>query len=192
MPKLHFRHGAMNSSKTANLLMVAHNYRSLGRSVIIMKPSLDTRDGEGIVSSRAGISMPVDLSISYDTDILTAFKSMVGPVSCVLVDEAQFLTSGNVDQLRELSLTCPVICYGLRTDYMTNLFPGSKRLMEVADSIEEIKTVCVTCSKKAIVNAKFLVDDTGRHIIIREGSSEPDLGSEEKYRASCWECWIKD
>ena len=108
----------------------------------------------------------------------------------MLVDEAQFLSEVNVDALRMVSRTIPVICYGLRTDYLTRLFTGSKRLMEVADNIEEIKTVCSLCEKKAVVNAKYYIDPTKDRVVIRsDGPSEIDLGGEDKYQAMCWECY---
>lgn len=183
MAKLYFRYGAMNSSKTANLLMVAHNYKSQGKKVIIIKPKIDTRSGEYVVRSRAGLEENCDILLDKN-DILLNYTNMFHDVSCILVDEAQFLTSVHVEQLREISNNTPVICYGLRTDYMSNLFPGSKRLMELADSIEEIKTICVECNKKAIINAKIIDNQ-----IIYFGSNEPDIGAEEKYKAMCWACW---
>jgi len=183
MPKLYFRYGTMNSSKTANLLMVAHNYDNQQRNCLLLKPKLDTRFGADTVNSRAGLSRKCDYLIDGEFDISTID---VKDVSCILVEECQFLDPIHIDQLRTLTEFTPVICYGLRTDYKTNLFAGSKRLLELADSIEEIKTVCVQCGKKAIINAKFI--DNG---IVKEGSSEPDLGAEEKYIAMCWSCWNK-
>ena len=187
MPKLYFRHGTMNSSKTANLLMVAHNYSSQGKPAILMKPSMDTRFGIKTINSRAVEAQKVNIVITPERD---SFSDIVTDnISCVLVDESQFLTEVNIDALRKLTEKVPVICYGLRTDYKTRLFPGSKRLMEIADTIEEIKTVCVSCNRKAIINCKFYVDDNGERIIVKDGSSEPDLGAEEKYQPMCWACW---
>lgn len=182
MPKLYFRYGAMNSSKTANLLMVAHNYRAQGKSVILIKPDIDNRVDVLQISSRMGVSMSADIVASSDTDL-----SQVQHTDCVLVDECQFLTPVQIDQLRSLTKTIPVICYGLRTDYRTVLFPGSRRLMEIADNIEEVKTVCVCCNSKAIINAKL--DDT--RCIVRDGSSAPEIGAEERYQPMCWNCWNK-
>jgi thymidine kinase len=190
MPKLYFRYGAMNSSKSANLLMVAHNYRSQGRDIVVMKPAIDDRDGKGIVSSRAGLSCDVDILVRPDISLLSLLSGKLNKISCILVDEVQFLTKENIDELRILADECPVICYGLRTDYKSHLFPGSQRLLELCDSIEEIKTICVSCSKKAVMNAKFIVKGGVREII-KGGSDEPDLGSEEKYQAMCWSCWSK-
>ena len=108
----------------------------------------------------------------------------------MLVDEAQFLSEKNVEALRALTKQIPVICYGLRTDYRSRLFTGSKRLLELADVIEEIKTICVKCDRKAIINSKFYTDNVNR-IIVRDGSEEPDLGAEEKYQPMCWKCWTE-
>lgn len=185
--KLYFKYGTMNSSKTANLLMTAHNYRSQGKKVLLMKPSIDTRFGETTITSRAVQETKADIIL---TEGIYDFSTIVpNDIHCVLVDEAQFLSSKNVEGLRKLTSRVPVICYGLRTDYRTFLFPGSKRLLELADSIEEIKTVCVTCDKKAIINAKFFNDDMNKKIIIRGGSNIIDLGAEEKYQPMCWKCW---
>jgi thymidine kinase len=151
MSKLYFRHGAVSSAKTLNLLAVAHNYKSQGKDVILMKPSLDTRWGEKNITSRAGLHQEADILISEDTDLLEIPRDEHSECCCVLVDEAQFLSPKHIDQLRTISLLwkVPVIAYGLRTDFRSNLFPGSKRLMEVADTIEEVKTTCFFCNKKA-------------------------------------------
>ena len=125
---------------------------------------------------------------------VTNISSFLNDVSCILVDEAQFLSRDNVNMLRGISMTIPVICWGLRTDFTTKLFPGSQRLMEVADSIQEVKTICVGCERKAIVNAKFFRDsENGSKNVIRELSRETnsqiELGAEEKYQPMCWQCW---
>lgn len=191
MPKLYFRHGTMNSSKTANLLMVHHNYKTQGKRVVLLKPEIDTRYGDSIIKSRTGMEIDADIIVRSDTDIYQEIeKYMIEPLDCVLVDECQFLKPHHIDILRDLTEHFPVVCYGLRTDYMTNLFPGSKRLMEIADTIEEIKTTCVDCNKKAIINAKFVVEN-GEKIIVRYGNSEPDLGAEEKYQPMCFDCWAE-
>jgi thymidine kinase len=183
MPKLFFRYGAMNSSKTANLLMAAHNYTSTKRRVIVIKPSIDTRDGANVIVSRIGLERDVDFLITPEMDIRTI---PLEGIACLFVDESNFLTPEHVDQLREITLRVPVICYGLRTDYKTHLFPGSKRLMELADAIEEVKTICILCNRKAIVNARY---EGCPLTIIREGSDEIDLGAEDKYVSLCWNCW---
>lgn len=186
MPKLYFRYGAMNSSKTANLLMVAWNYRSQGRKVLLLKPQIDDRFGKDMISSRAIEGAKVD--IVMDPKMINFDDIILEDIDCILVDEAQFLSEKNVDCLREITNKIPVICYGIRTDYRSKLFPGSKRLFELADVLEEIKTICVKCDKKAIINAKFYIDKA-KKVILRDGSEEIDLGSEEKYQSMCWKCW---
>ena len=177
----------MNASKTANLLMIAHNYESQNKKVLILKPTIDTRSLSKI-SSRVGIEREADLLISEDTCIKIAYVKNIGDISCILVDESQFLSPKHVEELRYLTKFTPVICYGIKTDYRTKLFPGSKRLLEIADSIEEIKTICVNCNKKSIINAKFHGDN---RVIIKEGSDVPDIGAEDKDQSMCWDCWSK-
>lgn len=185
MKKLYFRYGTMNSSKTANLLMVAHNYHSQNRKVLLVKPDIDNRFGFDIIKSRALEGMKADVILhSNDTAICVNMEN----VDCVLVDECQFMSEKNIDALRNLTEFAPVICYGLRTDYRGRLFTGSKRLFEVADTIEEIKTICVNCNKKAIINAKFSIVDNTK-TILHDGSCELELGAEEKYQPMCWNCW---
>lgn len=185
MPKLYFRHGTMNSSKTTNLLMVYHNYMIQNRRVLLIKPKLDVRFGTNAVTSRLGISISADILVDENTNLSNID---ISNVECILVDECQFLSDKHIDQLRLLTNRVPVICYGLRSDYKTLLFSGSKRLFEIADTIEEIKTVCINCDKKAIINAKFSSKD-GIKEIIKSGSDAPDLGAEEKYQPMCFECW---
>jgi len=183
--KLYFRYGAMSSSKTANLLMVAYNYDIQNKKVILIKIALDNRFGDNnLVVSRCGLKRGADLVINADTKIFD--KMIWSNIDCVLVDEANFLTIDQVNELRLISMFTPVICYGLRTDYKTNLFPGSKRLFELADVIEEIKTTCVFCNKKATMNFKHLNGN-----IIKEGSDQIDVGAEEKYLSCCWKCYNK-
>ena len=155
MPKLYFRHGAVSSAKSLNLLAVAHSYRSQGKNVILMKPSLDTRFGTDVIKSRAGLEQDADVLINESTDLMALTP---GPVHCVLVDECQFLAPKHIDQLRNITSEwrVPVICYGLRTDFRTHLFPGSKRLMELADTVEEVKTTCFFCNRKAVFNLKHV------------------------------------
>ena len=188
MHKLTFRYGTMNSSKTAQLLMVAHNYISQNKKVCLVKPMVDTRFSNDCIVSRAVQKKKVDLLLDKSCDSL---KFLSGKkYKAILVDEAQFLSKENVDALREITEEYPVVCYGLRTDYMGNFFEGSRRLMEISDSIEEIKTVCVDCDKKATINAKFYIENQ-RKIIIKTGESSIDLGAEEKYQPMCWRCWSK-
>ena len=186
MPKLYFRYGTMNSSKSSNLLMVAYNYISQCRKIILIKPKCDTRFGKNeIISSRALEGIKADILLEPDT---CNFYIENG-VECVLVDECQFLSEKNVEGLRLISQIIPVICYGLRTDYKGKLFIGSKRLMEIADEIEEIKTICINCNNKAIMNAKYYRNSDGKKIITKEGNNVIELGSEEKYQPMCWKCW---
>jgi thymidine kinase len=187
MPKLYFRYGVMNSSKTANMLMVTHNYNFLNRNVLIMKPKLDTRFGKDTISSRVGIQTDCDILIDDKFDATSFEPDYLKSLSCILVDECQFLSSENIDNLRLMTSFVPVICYGLKTDYRTQLFPGSKRLLEIADTIEEIKNVCVSCEKKAIINAKII-----NGVLTTDGSDKPDLGAEEKYQPMCWCCWFNE
>lgn len=178
--KLYFRHGTMNSSKTMNLLMTAHNYERQDKNVIVIKPLLDDRFGLDLIKSRTGIQRTADIILDKKDKLSSKdWKE----IHCVLVDEAQFLTPDQIDELRVLTIKCPVICYGLRTDFTGHLFPGSKRLLELADSIEEIKTTCTFCNKKSIINLKY---KNGK--IIKKGDPI-DIGAEEKYKASCWHCW---
>ncbi len=182
MAKLYFRHGTMNSAKTLNLLAVAHNYRAQGKRVRLMKPRLDDRFGVREISSRAGVKMEADQLV--DAASVLSPDDFVG-LDCVLVDEAQFLSTALVEQLRALTRHpgVPVICYGLRTDFRTRLFDGSRRLLELADSIEEVKVTCQYCNKKAILNLR-LVDGVGTS----EGA-QVQLGAEESYVPVCFGCF---
>jgi thymidine kinase len=185
MAKLYFRHGAVSSAKTLNLLAVSHNYKTQGKEILLMKPALDVRFGEKAVKSRAGLVQDADVLIAADTDLLAMPEAERRDISCVLVDEAQFLSPKHIDQLRTMSLVwkVPVIAYGLRTDFRANLFPGSRRLMEVADTIEEVKTTCNFCNKKAVLNLKHVngVADTQGPAV--------QLGAEEKYFPACFGCY---
>lgn len=180
MAKLYFRFGTMGSAKTLNLLAVAHNYEIQGKKVFIIKPSIDTRFGVKAVQSRAGLKRDADMCIKPSADI--DFRKLEG-VKCILVDECQFLTAHQVDQLRTIAteMNIPVICYGLRTNFKTHLFEGSKRLMEVADSIEEIKTTCCHCDKKAVFNIRVCADG-----VCKDG--EEILVGCEEYKAVCSSC----
>lgn len=182
MAKLYFRHGTVGSAKTLNLLAVAHNYRQQGKRVLLLKPELDIRFGRESIKSRAGLEMAADVLVSAATNLL---ELDLEGVSCLLVDEAQFLPPIIVDQLREISFVkeIPVICYGLRTDFRTHLFPGSLRLLELADSIEEVKATCFYCNRKSIFNLKHV-----------DGKATLDgptvqLGAEEKYFPTCYRCY---
>ena len=182
MAKLYFRHGTMGSAKTLNLLAVAHNYRQQGKRVMLLKPKLDERFGASTITSRAGLEATADRLLD-EASVLEA-KDFEG-VDCVLVDEAQFLAPQLIDQLRALTRSpgLPVICYGLRTDFRTQLFPGARRLLELADSIEEVKVTCQFCNKKAVFNIRFLDG-----VPTREGA-QVVLGAEDRYAPVCYPCY---
>ena len=154
MAKLYFKYGAMGSSKSAQALITQFNYEELGMRVWLIKPSIDDRDGAAIVKSRVGLFREADVIFPED-DLRTRYEA-AGKCDVIIADEAQFLTPQQIDQLREIvdEADIPVLCFGLRTDFLTHLFPGSQRLMELADSITEIKNVCA-CGSKATVNARL-------------------------------------
>jgi thymidine kinase len=182
MAKLYFRYGAMGSAKTLNLLAVAHNYRSQNKEILLLKPSLDLRFGKEQIRSRAGLAQQADLLIEPG---FILEKSTLQGIHCLLVDEVQFLEPSFIDQLHEIArdLNIPVICYGLRTDFRRTLFPGSQRLLELADSIEEVKSTCHYCDRKAIFNLRL---NNGKGIT--EGP-QIELGSEDKYLPTCAACY---
>ena len=184
MAKLYFKYGAMGSSKSAQALITQFNYEELGMTVWLIKPSTDTRDGADIIRSRIGLQRSAQI-ITPEQNILEEYRK-IGARSVVIADEAQFFTPEQIDQLRELvdSEDVPVLCVGLRTDFLTHFFPGARRLMELADSITEIKTVCA-CGRKATVNAR--IDANGR--IITHGA-QVFLGGNDSYIAMCHKCWI--
>jgi thymidine kinase len=187
MHKLYFRYGTMNSSKTTLLLTTAHNYTSLERRAVIIKPSVDTRSGPTSVASRCGLSRPADVVVGPDD---TLAIPDVESVACILIDEAQFLSPEQVDQLRQLTRYAPVIAYGLRTDSQVRLFPGSRRLFEVADSIEEVKMICSECTKKSTVNARYCLGEDGTKQIVYD-AEQIAIGGEDMYYALCFSCWDK-
>ncbi|PRQ08378.1 thymidine kinase [Enhygromyxa salina] len=184
MAKLYFRHGTMDSAKTMNLLAVAHNYRQQGKRVALLKPRLDDRFGGRVIASRSGLKKEVDLLLEDDTELDPPFFA---ELDCVLVDEAQFLSIKVIEQLRDVTRTCnvPVICYGLRTDFRTRLFPGAQRLFELADSIEEIKVTCQFCNRKAIFNMR-LVDGEPT-----ADGEQIQLGANESYAPACHVCYVE-
>ena len=177
MAKLYFRYGAMGSSKTANAVMVQYNYRERGREVLMLKPKLENRDGADIVRSRCGLEAQCQFVEDLDSIPLDG-------ISCVIVDEAHFLTAAQVRRLVDIvdERDIPVICYGLRTDFRGELFEGSRELLCWADTIEEIKTIC-WCGRKATFNAR--VHD-GR--IVREGE-QILLGGNSTYISLCRKHW---
>lgn len=182
MAKLYFRHGTMGSAKTLNLLAVAHNYRAQGKRVLLLKPRLDDRFGASHIASRAGLKQEADVLLDASTDL---DSRLFDNVDCVLVDEAQFLSPHVIEQLRTITKThrVPVICYGLRSDFRTRLFPGSQRLLELADAIEEVKVTCQFCNRKAIYNMRFA---NGKPTL---SGAQVELGAEESYLPVCFTCW---
>ena len=177
MAKLYFRHGTMDSAKTLNLLAVAHNYRSQGKRVLLVKPRMDDRFGAASIRSRAGIEAQADLLVDPDTRLDPA--EFAG-VDCVLVDEAQFLSVALVEQLRALTRGGPpVICYGLRTDFQAKLFPGSAALLALADNRVELKAMC-ECGRKATMNLR--VDQDGFAVARGE---QTEIGGNDRYVALC-------
>ncbi len=179
MAKLYFRYGAMGSSKTANALMVHYNYIERGSNAVLLKPQLENRDGEKIIKSRIGLESECCYVEDFITEIGTNWDA-AKKYDAVIVDECQFLSAEQVDWLSDLVdfAEIPVICYGLRTDFQSKFFPGSKRLMEIADKIEEIKTVC-WCGRKAAINARI---SDGK--IVRNGE-QVMMGGNESYIAIC-------
>ena len=187
MAKLYFRSGAMGSSKSANLLMVSYKYEERGQYAILLKPRTDDRDGEHKIQSRIGLSAPAEYVDDFLKEISklwngkeTEYLYHGKKVNAILVDEAQFLSPEEVDTLSDIVdfYEIPVLCYGLRTDFLNHLFPGSRRLMEIADVIEEVPTVC-WCGKRAQCNTRY---SNGK--IVREGA-QIMLGSNESYVALC-------
>ena len=183
MAKLYFKYGAMGSSKTAQALITRFNYMELGMSVWLIKPSVDTRDGADVIKSRIGLEARAQV-ITPEQDIIDEYQKQPGH-DVIIADEAQFFTPAQIDQLRQLvdEEDIPVLCFGLRTDFLTHFFPGAQRLMELADSLTEIKTVCA-CGRKATVNAR--IDASGR--IITQGD-QVFLGGNDSYVAMCHKCW---
>ncbi len=186
MAKLYFKYGAMGSSKTAQALITKYNYEENDLKVWLIKPSADTRDGKDILRSRIGLEAQVEI-ITPETDIFQLFVAEKQGMNVIIVDECQFLTGSQIDQLRAIvnDFGIPVMCFGLRTDFQTKLFPGSLRLMEIADEIQEIKTIC-DCGAKATVNAR--IDGTG-HIVTQ--GAQVQLGGNDSYIAMCHRCYIR-
>ena len=186
MAKLYFKYGAMGSSKTAQALITKYNYEENNMRVWLCKPSADTRDGAQILRSRIGLEAKVEV-IAPEVDIYARFLGgKARRCDVIIVDECQFLTEKQIDQLRNIvnEHNIPVLCFGLRTDFQTRLFPGSRRLMELADCIEEIKTMC-DCGAKATVNAR--INDG---YIVTEGA-QVVLGGNDSYIAMCHKCYIR-
>lgn len=186
MAKLYFKYGTMGASKTAQALIAAFNYRESGKTVFLCKPAADTREGDGIMRSRIGLEAEcVEIKEGDNIDFLIMSEGQLPDV--VICDEAQFLSPKQVDQLHGIALLehIPVLCYGLKTDFQTHFFPGSKRLFEVAESLQEIKMVCA-CGRKATVNARL--DENGN--IITKGD-QVFIGGNECYKAMCYDCYCR-
>ena len=183
MAKLYFKYGAMGSSKSAQALITKFNYEELGMTVWLIKPSIDTRDGADVIKSRIGLECKAQI-ITPEQNIEDEYHA-AGKHDVIIADEAQFFTGEQIEQLRALvdDEDLPVLCFGLRTDFLTHLFPGSQRLLELADSLTEIKTVCA-CGRKATVNAR--IDEMGR--VVTQGD-QVFLGGNDSYIAMCHKCW---
>ena len=189
MAKLYFRYGAMNSGKSTALMQVAHNYEEQGMRVLILKPQVDTKGG-GVLFSRLGVRRKADMLFPPEMDVFAAVQQAAAatPLACVLCDESQFFTPQQADELFMVTveLNIPVICYGLRSDFSLKGFPGSTRLLELAHTIEEMKTIC-TCGRKATcncrkVNGEFVFE--GEQVAI-------DLQNDVQYVSMCPQCYFK-
>jgi len=196
MAKLYFRYGAMNSGKSTALLQVAHNYEERSQQVLIAKPAVDTK-GDSTIVSRLGVDRRVDFLITPDSNLRElaheyANSGLIIPgiknLACLLIDEAQFLSRDQVDQAFELAVLdgIPVLCYGIRTDFLTNGFPGSLRLMEMAHSLEELKTIC-RCGRKAMFNGRKFDGE-----FIFEGDQVAIDGVEVTYESLCGVCYLNE
>lgn len=181
--KMYFFYGVMGSSKTAMALMKKFSFEEHGKKVVLLKPGVDTRDGKTIVKSRIGLSCEA-IAIDENESVRDALKD-ISDLDIIIVDEAQFLKENQVDELRDLvDDGIMVMCYGLKTDYMGKLFEGSKRIIEVADSIREIQAPC-KCGRKAVMNARY----NGSKIVY--DGKQIDIGGNDKYIALCYQCWKK-
>ena len=205
MAKLYFRYGAMNSGKSTALLQAAYNYEERGQRVLLAKPAIDSR-GDNAIVSRLGASRPVDFTIAPDEDILALFMreraevitASERDVSCFLVDEAQFLSESQVDDLLRIAIEedVPVLAYGIRTDFQTVAFPGSRRLLEIAHSLEELKTIC-RCGRKAMFNARkvdgvFVFDGDQVAIDTSTRLSASGAVREVSYEPLCGACYLEE
>ena len=195
MSKLYFRHGAMNSGKSTSLLQAAHNYEERDQHVLLAKPAIDIK-GEKAITSRLGVDREVDFLITPDLNLRAEFASRVSEfkketgngIACLLIDEAQFLTRDQVDQALEIAVldNIPVLAYGIRTDFLTNGFPGSLRLLEIAHSLEELKTIC-RCGRKAMFNARKIADQ-----FVFDGEQVAIDGVHVTYESLCPSCYLSE
>ncbi len=186
MAKLYFKFGAMGCSKTAQALITKFNYEERGMKVLLVKPSIDNRDGATIVRSRIGLEAEA-IAVAESVNLYDMYIGSYKDCNVIIVDECQFLAPDQVDQLSQVVMDydIPVLCFGLSTDFLTHLFPGSRRLFEIADSITEIKSVC-KCGGKATVNARL--DDDGNVVF---SGDQVCIGGNERYVAMCKKCWLK-
>ncbi|GAA3643882.1 thymidine kinase [Microbacterium awajiense] len=211
MAKLYFRYGAMNSGKSTSLLQAAYNYEERGQHVLLAKPEIDTKDADRI-SSRLGVTRQVDFLIPRDADVRALFAAhrsrlrhagvesllpveapaaRAHDVACLLIDEAQFLTPAQVDDLLRIVVLdgIPVLAYGIRTDFRTRAFPGSRRLLELAHSLEELKTIC-RCGRKALFNARLA---GGRFVFDGDQVAIDELSADRvTYESMCAECYLRE
>ncbi|TFD40323.1 thymidine kinase [Cryobacterium sp. TMT2-10] len=195
MAKLYFRYGAMNSGKSTSMLQAAYNYEERGHKVLLTKPSVDTKGDRGILS-RLGVTRGVDYLLTPETDAYASFQqhrtevlAATGlDVSCLLVDEAQFLTESQVDDLLRIAIlqNIPVLAYGIRTDFQTVAFPGSRRLLEVAHSLEELKTIC-RCGRKAVFNGRQIDG-----VFVFDGAQVAIDGEQVTYESLCGSCYLEE
>ena len=195
MSKLYFRYGAMNSGKSTALLQAAYNYEERGQQVLLAKPAIDSK-GDAAIVSRLGVDRPVDFTIAPDEDVLAAFmtrreaviRETGKDVACLLLDEVQFLSEQQIDDLLRIAIDedVPVLAYGIRTDFQTVAFPGSRRLLEIAHSLEELKTIC-RCGRKAVFNARK-VGDT----FIFDGDQVAIDGVNVTYESLCGACYLEE
>ncbi|MBN9179819.1 MAG: thymidine kinase [Microbacterium sp.] len=207
MAKLYFRYGAMNSGKSTALLQAAYNYEERGQHVLLAKPAIDTKGAEQI-SSRLGVARDVDFLIAPDADVRALFaehrarvrkdvaalipeSDATADVACLMIDEAQFLTPEQVDDLLRITVDdgIPVLAYGIRTDFRTQAFPGSRRLLELAHSLEELKTIC-RCGRKAIFNARLV---GGRFVFDGDQVAIDELTADRvTYESMCAQCYLRE
>ena len=188
MHKLYFKYGVMGSSKSAQALMTKFNYEQKGFNVLLLKPSIDNRDDNGakkMIKSRIGLSSEC-ITFNSNMDLYDFYinENQKNKIDVIIIDEAQFCKEAQIDQCQAIADHIPVLCYGLKTNFKSHLFEGSKRLLEIADSISEIKSIC-KCGFKAIINARIVNGE-----IVYDGD-EIDIGGDEKYEAMCYSCFIK-
>ena len=186
MAKLYFKYGAMGCSKSAQALITKFNYEERGMKVLLLKPSIDTRDGATAVRSRIGLEQQA-VTVAGDVNLYDLYVNSYRDADVIIVDECQFLAPDQVDDLNQIVIDfdLSVLCFGLATDFLTHLFPGSRRLFEIADSIQEIKSVC-KCGGKATINARL--DDEGNVVF---SGDQVCIGGNERYIAMCKKCWLK-